>query len=74
MGCLAKTDALDALVLARFGHAIPLTPCPWQDEETQALATLLQRRRPWVAMLTAEKNRLASAHPRVRTDIQTTID
>ena len=74
LGCLAKTDALDALVLARFGHAIQPTPRPWKDEETQALAALLQRRRQVVAMLTAEKNRLASAHPHVRTDIQTTID
>jgi transposase len=74
LGCLAKTDALDALVLARFGHAIQPTPRPWKDEETQALAALLQGRRQWVEMLTAEKNRLASAHPRVRTDIQTTID
>jgi len=74
LGCLAKTDALDALVLARFGHAIQPTPRPWKDEETQALAALLQRRRQVVEMLTAEKNRLASAHPRVQTDIQTTID
>ena len=74
LGCLAKTDALDALVLARFGHAIQPTPRPWKDEETQALAALLQRRRQLVEMLTAEKNRLASAHCRVRTDIQTTID
>jgi len=30
LGCLAKTDALDALVLARFGHAIQPTPRPWK--------------------------------------------
>lgn len=74
LGCLAKTDILDALVLARFGHAIQPTPRPWKGEETQALAALLQRRRQVVAVLTTEKNRLASAHPRVQTDIQTTID
>ncbi len=73
-GRLAKTDALDAAVLAHFGHAIRPEPRPWKDEETQELAAVLQRRRQLVEMLTAEKNRLASAHRHVRPDIQTTID
>jgi transposase len=73
LGHLAKTDALDALVLARFGHSIQPAPRPWKDEETQALTALLQRRRQLVTMLTAEKNRLASAHRQVQADIRTTI-
>ena len=73
LGYLAKMDALDAGVLARFGHAIQPPPRLWKDEETQALAALLQRRRQLVEILTAEKNRLASAHTQ-GTDIQTTID
>jgi transposase len=73
LGVLAKTDALDALVLARFGHSIQPTPRPWKDEETQALTALLQRRRQLVTILTAEKNRLTSAHRQVHADIQTTI-
>lgn len=73
-GRLAKTDALDAEVLAHFGQAIQPEPRPWKDEETQELAAVLQRRRQLVEMLTAEKNRLASAHRHVRPDIQTTID
>ncbi len=73
LGYLAKTDALDALVLARFGHSIQPAPRPWKDEETQALTALLQRRRQLITMLTAEKNRLASAHRQVQADLRTTI-
>jgi transposase len=73
LGVLAKTDALDAGVLARFGQSIQPQPRPWKDEETQALTALLQRRRQLIAMLTAEKNRLASAHRQVQADIRTTI-
>lgn len=73
LGVLAKTDALDAEVLARFGHSIQPPPRPWKDEETQALTALLQRRRQLITMLTAEKNRLASAHRQVQADIRTTI-
>ena len=73
LGVLAKTDALDALVLARFSQSIQPEPRPWKDEETQALTALLQRRRPLITMLTAEKNRLASAHRQVQADIRTTV-
>ena len=73
LGVLAKTDALDALVLARFGHSIQPPVRPWKDEETQALGALLQRRRQLMVMLTAEKNRLGSAHRQVQADIHTTI-
>lgn len=67
-------EALDAEALARFGQAIRPEPRPWKDEEAQALTALIQRRRQVVDMLTAEKNRLASAQRHVRPDIQTTID
>ncbi|NJM13013.1 MAG: hypothetical protein HC889_15120 [Synechococcaceae cyanobacterium SM1_2_3] len=53
---------MDAGVLARFGQSIQPEPRPWKDEETQALTAFLQRRRPLITMLTAEKNRLDSAH------------
>ncbi len=57
-GQLAKTDRLDAQILARFADAIrpPVRPVP--DEQTQALAALVARRRQLIEMLTAEKNRL----------------
>ena len=55
-GRLAKTDRLDAQVLARFGEAVKPTPRPLSDAETKALAAQLGRRRQVVAMLTAERN------------------
>lgn len=72
-GRLAKTDALDAAVLAHFGHAIRPEPRPWKDAEAQALTAVIQRRRQVVEMLTAEKNRLASAHPHVKPDLEATV-
>ena len=62
-GQLAKTDRLDAQVLAHFGEALQPTPRPLPDAQTQALAALLTRRRQVVAMITAEKNRLHAARP-----------
>lgn len=60
-GLLAKTDRLDARLLARFGEAVkpPATSLPSEDE--QRLSALLTRRRQVVEMLTAEKNRLGTA-------------
>jgi transposase len=60
-GQLAKTDRLDAQILARFAEAIrpPIRPVP--DEQTQALAALVARRRQLIEMLTAEKNRMRLA-------------
>jgi transposase len=60
-GRLAKTDRIDAEVLARFAEAIRPSPKPLPDEETRALQGILARRRQLVGMLTAENNRLPSA-------------
>ena len=68
-GRLAKTDRLDAQVIARFGEAVKPTPRPLPDAETQALATRLARRRQVVEMLTAENNRLHAALPPLRKEI-----
>lgn len=72
-GRLAKTDTLDAQVLAHFGEAIKPPVRALKDEDTQALSALMMRRRQLVEMLTAEKNRLASAHPKLRHDVQVHI-
>jgi len=62
----AKTDALDALVLlARFGTRSSRAS-PLEGPGDPSAGGLLQRRRQVVEMLTAEKNRLASAHPECR--------
>jgi len=72
-GKLAKTDALDAQTLAHFAEVIRPELRPLPDEQTQALAAILARRRQLVEMLTAEKNRLASARPPVRKSLRTHI-
>ena len=62
-GRLAKTDRLDAEVIAHFGKAIRPRPTRLPDAATQALEAHLERRRQVVTMITAEKNRLSSAGP-----------
>jgi transposase len=69
-GQLAKTDVLDAEVIARFGEALKPEPRPMPDAETQALQGLVVRRRQLVEMITAESNRLATALHPVRRDIE----
>jgi transposase len=72
-GQLAKTDALDAAVLAHFAEAIHPEPRSLPDAQSQALAALVERRRQVVGMLTAEKNRLHQALPAVRPKVATHI-
>ena len=61
LGKLAKTDRIDALVLAKFAQAVRPELRAIPDEHTQALQSHLTRRRQLVEMIVAEKNRLASA-------------
>ena len=72
-GRLAKTDRLDAHVLAHFAAAIQPQLRPLPDAATRELAALLARRRQLVEMRTAELNRLGHAHVRVRPDIQEVV-
>jgi transposase len=60
-GRLAKTDRIDAEILARFAEAIRPNPKPLPDGEIRALQGILARRRQLVGMLTAENNRLPTA-------------
>ena len=68
-GQLAKTDALDAAVLAHFAQAIRPQPRPLPDAQSQTLAGLVERRRQLVGMVTAEKNRHQQAVARVRAQV-----
>jgi len=75
VGLLAKTDAIDAHVLALFADRIRPQWRPLPDEDTQALEALLLRRRQVVDMITAEKNRLgATPSIRVKKDISEHIN
>lgn len=74
VGQLAKTDALDARVLARFAEVVRPAPRPLPDAEAQRLSALLARRRQLVAMLTAERQRLDTAQDPVRARVQAHID
>jgi len=72
-GRLAKTDALDAQTLAHFAEVMQPELRTLPDEQTQALAAILARRRQLVEMLTAEKNRLGTARKPVRKSLRTHI-
>jgi transposase len=73
-GELAKTDALDAGGIAHFAEAVRPTPRPLPDETTPQIDALLQRRRPLLEMLVAERHRVALAHPPVRESLARHID
>lgn len=74
MGKLAKTDAIDAAVLAHFAEALKPEVRPLADELTQTLQGWLGRRRQVLEMLQAEEQRLAMAPRAVRPQIQEHIE
>ena len=74
-GKLAKTDSLDAAVLAHFAEAVGPPVRPLRDAETQALNSLAARRHQVMSMLVSEKNRLnAAATIAVRPRIEARIE
>ena len=74
LGILAKTDSIDARVLARFAQDVRPEPRPLPDEQELALKALVMRRRQLVDILVAEKNRLSRASSRkVKASLQQTI-
>jgi transposase len=70
IGRLAKTDALDAQLLAQFAAVVKPALRPLPDAATRELAGLLARRRQLVEMRTAESNRLSLAVEPVRPEIR----
>ena len=60
LGILAKTDTLDAAVLARYGATLKPRPRAARSDEEQAMADLMARRRQLFSMIVMEKNRLAA--------------
>jgi transposase len=80
MGQLAKTDRIDARILAQLGEVIERHPerdrfiKPGPTAEQQLLAALVTRRRQLIVMLVAERNRLAQTHAQTRKSVETIID
>jgi len=69
-GRLAKTDAIDAQTIARFGETVRPEIRDLKSPEMQELAALNTRRCQIIQMITAEKNRLATATKWTREDIK----
>ncbi|MFK8067639.1 MAG: IS110 family transposase [Gammaproteobacteria bacterium] len=74
LGVLAKTDAVDAQVLAAFGEKLKPPLRALKDEETQRLEAHLLRRRQIIGMITAENNRLEAAPTSIHMHIQKHLD
>jgi transposase len=70
IGRLAKTDAIDAAVLALFAERVRPDARSLPDDAHQELVALVTRRRQLLDMLTAERNRLATARRSVRAGVQ----
>jgi len=66
LGKRAKTDPIDAEVIARFAEATRPEPRALPDEATQALAELVTRRRQIIGMMVAERQRATRLPRRLR--------
>ena len=73
-GMLAKTDRLDAGMIAHFSEVSDLGPLPPKTPESLELDALVSRRRQLVGIKTSEKNRLENANPVVTKSIEGIID
>ena len=73
-GQLAKTDRIDAQVLAHFAQAIRPKVRQPTSEQDEHLTALLTRRKQVIRILIAEKNRLHSARPQVQDRIRKHLD
>jgi len=65
-GALAKTDTIDARILALFGARVKPEIRPLPDQKAREMRNLLTRRRQLIEMLTAEHNRLSQAGDDIR--------
>lgn len=72
-GRLAKTDPLDAQLLAEYGKAIQPRLFVGKSEERKQLSSLVGRRNQLNAMLQAEKNRLRGQSGAIRSSLETVI-
>jgi transposase len=73
-GILAKTDKIDARLIARFGATMKPKARVRREEAQVELNELVSRRRQLVEMLTGEKNRLQTASPTIQKHIASHVD
>ena len=73
IGKLAKTDKLDAQVLALYAQRIQPPVRPLKDQEQLELANLMTRRRQLQGMIVMEENRRRTCTPRVRANIDQSL-
>jgi transposase len=73
-GQLAKTDKLDAKVIAHFAQAVQPKVRPLRTADEAHLNALVTRRRQVITMLTAEKNRKTTTHSTLQEHVQQHID
>jgi transposase len=73
LGVLAKTDPLDAQILALYGERARPTRRPLPGPRQRQMADLVRRRRQLIAMIVAEKSRLDTASAVIRRDIQALV-
>ena len=73
LGVLAKTDPLDARVLALFGERAQPTRRPLPGPRQREMADLVRRRRQLIAMIVAEKSRLDTSSHIIRRDIDSLV-
>lgn len=74
LGQFAKTDKIDALVLANFAYTIQPAVQPLKDAQQLELSAYMTRRRQLIQMIVSEKNRLSSAVLVIRPRIQKHLD
>ena len=74
LGVLAKTDKIDAAVLATFADKVRPEPRPLKDKESQYLSDLMARRRQLLDMVVMEKNRLSRARKSIKSKIRLNLD
>lgn len=74
LNLLAKTDVIDARLLARYGLTLRPHPTPPKDEARQELEACVARRSQLIALLVAEKNHLEHAPDSVRNTVTALIE
>jgi transposase len=74
LGILAKTDPLDARVLALYGERARPERRPLPGPQQRQMADLVRRRRQLIAIIVAEKNRLDTSSSLIRRDIKSLVD